>query len=59
MKYHIFESGSKGNCTLITSNEGKHLLIDMGISARKLRNKLSEVGNDPIRTEFSTWTEER
>ena len=43
MKYHIFESGSKGNCTLITSNEGKHLLIDMGISARKLRNKLSEV----------------
>lgn len=42
MEYHIFESGSKGNSTLIIS-EGRCLLIDMGISARKLRNKLAEL----------------
>ena len=45
MEYHIFESGSKGNCTLISSN-GRYLLIDMGISAKKLRTKLKEVDVD-------------
>lgn len=33
MKYSIFESGSKGNCTLIES-EGRYLLIDAGISKK-------------------------
>ena len=42
MKFHIFESGSKGNCTLISS-KGRYLLIDMGISHKKLRSKLEEV----------------
>lgn len=46
MKYHIFESGSKGNATLIVASDGRCLLIDMGISAKKLRNKLSEIGMD-------------
>ncbi len=43
MKYYIFESGSKGNSTLIESN-GRYLLIDMGISKRKLVNKLLDLG---------------
>jgi phosphoribosyl 1,2-cyclic phosphodiesterase len=42
MEFHVFESGSKGNCTLIVSN-GRYLLIDMGISHKKLRAKLQEV----------------
>jgi phosphoribosyl 1,2-cyclic phosphodiesterase len=42
MEFHIFESGSKGNSTLISSN-GRYLLIDMGISHKKLRNKLNEI----------------
>ena len=45
MEYHVFESGSKGNCTLISSN-GRYLLIDIGISAKKLRTKLKEVNVD-------------
>lgn len=43
MKYYIFESGSKGNCTLISS-KGRCLLIDAGISKRKLVSKLQETG---------------
>lgn len=42
MQFHIFESGSKGNCTLISSSS-KYLLIDMGISGKKLRKKLEEI----------------
>lgn len=42
MEYNIFESGSKGNCTLISSH-GRYLLIDMGISLKKLKNKLKEI----------------
>ena len=45
MEYHIFESGSKGNCTLISS-KGRYLLIDMGISKKKLKAKLEEVHVD-------------
>ena len=45
MQYHIFESGSKGNCTLISS-KGRYLLIDMGISKRKLKSKLEEINVD-------------
>ena len=41
MEFHVFESGSKGNCTLIVSND-RYLLIDMGISHKKLRAKLQE-----------------
>lgn len=42
MRYYIFESGSKGNCTLIESNN-RYLLIDIGISGKKFRKKLSEI----------------
>ncbi len=41
MEFHIFESGSKGNCTLIISNN-HHILIDDGISRKKLVNYLSQ-----------------
>lgn len=43
MRYHIFESGSKGNATLITSKDG-NILIDDGISKKTLVSKLAEVG---------------
>ena len=39
MRYYIFESGSKGNSTLIAS-KGKYLLIDDGISIRKFKGYL-------------------
>lgn len=42
MKYYIFESGSKGNCTLIASN-GRYLMIDNGLSNKKTKSKLKEV----------------
>ena len=43
MRYHVFESGSKGNATLIISKSG-NLLIDNGLSKKTLNNKLAEVG---------------
>ncbi len=43
MRFHVFESGSKGNCTLITSKKG-HILIDDGLSKKCLVSKLAEVG---------------
>lgn len=48
MEFHIFESGSKGNSTLIESN-GRYLLIDMGISPKKLRLKLKEINVDLLK----------
>lgn len=45
MRFHVFESGSSGNCTLITS-KGRCIMIDCGIkSKKKLKSKLSEVGS--------------
>ncbi|MCC8122301.1 MAG: MBL fold metallo-hydrolase [Oscillospiraceae bacterium] len=41
-----FASGSKGNCTLVT--DGKtHILIDAGISARRITTALQTVGLSP------------
>lgn len=42
MKFHIFESGSKGNSTLITSN-GHSIMIDNGLSIKKTKAKLQEI----------------
>ena len=39
MRYHILESGSKGNCTLIT-HQGNYLVIDNGLSKKKFKNYL-------------------
>lgn len=43
MKFFVFISGSKGNCALIES-EGRYLLIDAGISKRKLKAKMEDIG---------------
>ena len=42
MHFHILESGSKGNCTIVSSND-HYLVIDDGISNRKLESKLKEL----------------
>ncbi len=42
MRYHVFESGSKGNATLITSSHG-NLIIDNGLSKKTFLNKLASV----------------
>jgi len=43
MKLTIFASGSKGNCLLISS-KGTNILIDAGISARRIKDSLSRLG---------------
>lgn len=43
MRYYVFASGSKGNATLITSKD-KAIMIDDGITKKKLTTKLAEVG---------------
>ena len=43
MRFYIFESGSKGNSTLIVSN-GRSIMIDNGLSIKKTKEKLKEAG---------------
>ncbi len=43
LKIDVLASGSKGNCTMISSGE-KRILIDAGISVRALKTALSEKG---------------
>lgn len=43
MRLITFASGSLGNCALVTGSGG-HLLIDAGISTRRIRQELRELG---------------
>lgn len=43
MKIVLFASGSTGNCTLVSDGDA-HILIDAGISARRIRTGLQEQG---------------
>lgn len=43
MKIYVIESGSRGNATII-ENEGRFLLLDMGISWASLKDALDEIG---------------
>lgn len=46
MELHTLASGSSGNCVLI-SHGGVHILIDAGISCRRILNALKELDIDP------------
>lgn len=41
--YYSIASGSTGNCALYAA-DGVHILIDLGVSVRKLKNALTRVG---------------
>ncbi|WP_276837664.1 MBL fold metallo-hydrolase [Anaerovibrio lipolyticus] len=43
MQVSVLASGSKGNCTFIEM-EGSRLLVDAGISARRIKQELSNIG---------------
>ena len=45
MRYYVFASGSKGNCTLISSSN-RYLLIDNGLSHRAFKGHLSNINVD-------------
>ena len=42
MRFYSLGSGSSGNATLI-ENEGRYILIDVGITYKELLNKLEEL----------------
>ncbi|HHU22049.1 MAG TPA: MBL fold metallo-hydrolase [Clostridiales bacterium] len=46
MQINVFASGSGGNCTMVSS-AGTHILIDAGISMRRIKNALGELGLFP------------
>jgi len=46
MQVHVFASSSRGNCALVSS-AGTHILIDAGISMRRIKNALGELGLGP------------
>ena len=43
MNVKVFASGSSGNCALL-SDRDTHVLIDAGISARRIRQSLADAG---------------
>lgn len=45
MQVAVLASGSKGNCTFIEL-EGVKILVDAGISARKIKQELAAIGHD-------------
>jgi len=47
MKFAVLSSGSKANCTVIQSPNGKSILIDCGLSARETLKRLTAVGIEP------------
>ena len=46
MEVHILASGSKGNCTLISTKKHK-ILIDIGMNLKYIEEKLAEVNVNP------------
>jgi phosphoribosyl 1,2-cyclic phosphodiesterase len=46
MKYAIIASGSEGNCTLIEDDQGQAILIDAGLSMRRIGQGLAQVKRD-------------
>ena len=57
MKFHILESGSKGNCTVVQSGES-FLIIDCGGTKKYLEKCFSDVGIDYHRAEALLVTHE-
>jgi len=57
MNIYILSSGSKGNATLIESKNAK-ILIDIGISLKKLEEKLKEININPAEIEKVLITHE-
>ncbi|MBU0519820.1 MBL fold metallo-hydrolase [bacterium] len=46
MKFCILASGSEGNCTYVEDSGGAAILVDAGISMRRITNCLREIGRD-------------
>lgn len=46
MRVICFASGSSGNCTLVSDN-GTHVLIDAGISMRRIKKALADCNLKP------------
>ncbi len=46
MKFCIIASGSEGNCTLIEDSKGCAVLVDAGLSMRRISAGLEELGKD-------------
>jgi len=57
MKVTVLASGSKGNCIYIEGNEGA-LLVDAGISSRRIRSSVAASGGDMARVEGLCITHE-
>jgi phosphoribosyl 1,2-cyclic phosphodiesterase len=46
MKFCIIASGSEGNCTLIEDSSGQSILVDVGLSMRRIAGVLAGLGRD-------------
>lgn len=57
MKFYIIESGSKGNATIVENN-GRILLIDMGVTLTALKNALERINKNIYNIEALLLTHE-
>ena len=46
MRMTVLASGSRGNCTVISTSQGS-ILMDAGISCRETIKRMREAGEDP------------
>lgn len=54
----VLGSGSRGNCTLLRADGGRGVLIDAGFSAKEIRRRLEQAGQDPCKVEAILLTHE-
>ena len=46
MKFCILASGSEGNCTFVEDSQGHAVLVDAGLSMRRISDHLNKLGRD-------------
>jgi phosphoribosyl 1,2-cyclic phosphodiesterase len=46
MKFCIIASGSEGNCTLVEDSNGQSILVDAGLSMRRIAGAMAALGRD-------------
>ncbi|MEO8727379.1 MAG: MBL fold metallo-hydrolase [Acidobacteriaceae bacterium] len=59
LRMTVLASGSKGNCTVLTSTaSGRSILVDAGISCRELLRRMKIAGEDPAKLSAVVVTHE-
>ena len=58
MNFYVVASGSKGNATIIESNSGHLIQIDMGVTNKYLKEQMQSMGISVDFENVSDWSNE-